>query len=100
MRTDLKDPNAPDAPVVKKSSSGGGCFSVVFLLTGVVTLFIAVTGYILGLFNMVLKVSGSKLPKIDLPLLLIFLGFGSVCLGAGWLIGKLEDRISKKKNKN
>ncbi len=101
MRTDQRDtdPTFKHPPTPKPAPAKGGCFSSILLLFGGATIVIPLIGYILGLFGMVLEISGSKLPFIDLPIFLILAGIGLFFMGLGWLVGKLEDKIKAKKNK-
>lgn len=81
----------------KPKTQSGGCLSAGFMLMGGLTLLFAIIGYILHFFDMVIKVSGSKLPMIDTPIFFILLAFGFVFLGLGWGIGKIEDMIQARK---
>lgn len=78
----------------------GGCVSLITKAIGVGTIIIGALGYIVGLFGMQLKVSGSKLPFIDLPMFGILAATGAVFLGLGWLISKIEDAIIRRKYKS
>ncbi len=93
----MNDPNAPKISSTKHAKSNGGCFSLFFNLMGVVTILISVIGYILSFFDMVIEISGSKLPKITLEIFIPLLVCAAVFLLLGWLIGKLESLIKKKK---
>jgi hypothetical protein len=83
------------APSPQKS--GGGCFPPMLMLMGILTAIFAVVGYIAGLFGYVLKVKGSKLPFIDLPIMLILLGCALFFFGTGYGIDLLVTKIRNRK---
>lgn len=101
MRTDFKDPNAipPSSPVKSNASGKGGCFSTILMAIGALTIVIAIVGYILSFFDMVLVIQNSKLPMINLEIFIPLLVCGGVFLLLAWLISRLEKFIRKKRNK-
>lgn len=79
------------------AQKSGGCFPPVLMLIGILTALFAVLGYIVGLFGYNLKVSGSKLPHIDLSMMLILLGTAVVFFGLGYGLDVLVRRVRNRK---
>ena len=96
MRTDIKDRNALGYKVQDKKTRGG-CFSTILYAIGVVTILVAIVGYILSFFDMVLVIQGNKLPMIDLGIFIALMVCALIFLIIGWLISKLEAFIRRKK---
>jgi len=101
MRTDFKDPNSipPSSPNKITTPAKGGCFSTILMAIGALTIVLAVIGYILSFFDMVLVVQNSKLPMVNLEIFIPLLVCGVIFLLLAWLVGKLEKFIRKKRVK-
>lgn len=56
-------------------------------------------GYIAGLFGYELKIKGSSMGLVDLPVFLGLLGAGIIFLGLGFLFRLIGKMIAKRKSK-
>lgn len=86
-------PQGP-APVKKKQESG--LFASILKFVGYMLGLYGVLGYVANLFGYQLKISGSRLGKVTLEVLIPLLILSAIFWGGGYLI----DVFQRRKNKN
>lgn len=67
-------------------------FWAIIRLSGVFMLFVGVVGFILGLFNYVLVISGSPLPLVDGPMAIFFAVLGGLFFALGYFMQKRAEK--------
>jgi hypothetical protein len=67
-------------------------------LTGALTIFVAISGAIVGMFNLVIEMRGATFPKIDWPIALILVVIGCALWAVGWLMEKRFGNIDQEDN--
>jgi hypothetical protein len=67
-------------------------FYAIIKLTGAALLFVAIVGFVLGLFDYVIEVNDSKMPLIDGPLAGILGVLGAVFFGLGYFMQKRAEK--------
>ena len=86
-----------NAPKPNQHLSNGGCFVNFLFLIGVMVMLYGTAGYIAGLFDYELKIKGSSMGLVDLPVYLGLLGAGIIFLGLGFLFRFIGKMIGKRK---